>query len=108
MVSLKGIEDPKDAAALTHEILYIPESELPKLPNGEFYSYQILGLTVETENGEELGKIANIFSTGSNDVYEVKPKKGETILIPAIKNVIVKIDIEKRRMIIKPMEGMLD
>jgi len=108
VVSFRGLQNPKDASVLTNKKLYIPEDALPNLSRGEFYCYQILGLQVITEDGKVVGEVVKIFSAGSNDIYEVKPKEGQTILIPAINSVIVSIDIEKGRIIIRPMEGMLD
>jgi 16S rRNA processing protein RimM len=109
IVALEGLENPQQAAALRHEKLYIPADELAGLKDGEYYCHQLMGLGVETESGRRLGRIVNIYSTGSNDVYEVKPhKKRETFLIPAIDTVILKIDLEKGRMIIRPLEGMLE
>lgn len=109
IVALEGLKDPAQAATLRHEKLYIQASELAQLEEGEYYCHQLQGLNVETESGEKLGKIVKIFSTGSNDVYEVKPpKKNDSILIPAIDTVVLKIDLKNGRMIIRPMEGMLD
>lgn len=108
VVSLEDVSDPNEAKTLTNKTVYVPEEVLPKLKKNEYYCYQILGLKVETAAGKYVGEIVKIFPTGSNDVYEVKPPKGPTILIPAIKDVIVKIDIENGKMIIEPMEGMLD
>lgn len=110
IVALKGIENPEDAAKLRHENLYIPADELPPTEPGEFYCHEIIDLEVETETGELIGKVVNVLSTGGNDVYEIKPASGkkETILIPAIDTVVIKIDLQKKRMVIKPMEGMLD
>lgn len=108
IVTLSGITDPNEAKKLTHKKIYIRQSVLPELKKGEYYSYQIMGLDVVTVDGREIGKVVKIFSTGSNDVYEVKPPNGETILIPAIKHVVLEIDLEKGRMVIEPMEGMLD
>ena len=108
IVSLSGITDPNDAKKLTHKRIYIPQDALPELKKGEYYSYQIMGLDVVTVDGREIGKVVKIFSTGSNDVYGVKPPKGDTILIPAVKHVVVSIDIENGKMVIEPMEGMLD
>lgn len=109
IVALEGLKDPTQAAMLRHEKLYIPAEELAQLKDGEYYCHQILGLNVETESGEKLGKIVKIFSTGSNDVYEVKPAKTrDTILIPAIDTVVLKVDLKKGVVIIRPMEGMLD
>lgn len=109
IVALEGFKNPEQAAALRHEKLYVRSSELSKLEEGEYYCYQLQGLNVETESGEKLGEIINVYSTGSNDVYEVKPlKRRDTILIPAIDTVIKKIDLKKGIVIIRPMEGMLE
>lgn len=108
VVALEGITNPNDAKRLTNKKIYVPEESLPQLNKNEYYCYQILELDVETTSGKKIGKVVKIFSTGSNDIYEVKPPKGETILIPAIKSVIKKVDIEKNTMIIEPLEGMLD
>lgn len=106
VVSLEGIANPDEAKLFTNKNIYIPEEALRELAKGEYYCYQILGLDVETTAGRKIGKIVKIFSTGSNDVYEVKPPNGETVLIPAIKDVIVSIDLDKKLMTIEPMEGM--
>lgn len=110
IVAFKGVTTPHDAAKLTHKILYLQEEALPQLKTGEFYCYQVLGLHVETEDGKALGQVVNIFSTGSNDIYEIKPlsEKQPTILIPAIKDVVIKVDLKKGKIVIRPMEGMLD
>lgn len=108
IVSLAGVTDPNEAKKLTHKKIYIPKDSLPKLKKGEYYSYQLIGLDVVTEDGRAVGKVVKIFSTGSNDVYEVKPPNGDTILIPAVKHVVIEIDIENGKMVIRPMEGMLD
>jgi len=108
VVSLEGVTNPNEAKLFTNKKIYLPEDVLPKLAKNEYYCYQILGLDVETTSGKKIGKVVKIFSTGSNDVYEVKPPKGETILIPAIKSVVIEVDIEKGKLVIEPMKGMLD
>jgi 16S rRNA processing protein RimM len=68
-------------------------------------------MEVETEDGGKLGRVVRIFTAGENDVYEVLPdgaKKGDEILIPAIGDVIISVDVEAKRMVIRPLEGMLD
>lgn len=110
IVALEGIKNPGEAAELRHEKIYVSADELPKPKENEFYCYQIIGLKVETEEGELIGKVVNVFSTGSNDVYEVerRSKKNETVLLPAIDSVIINIDLKKGKMVVRPMEGMLD
>ncbi|MFH1873988.1 MAG: ribosome maturation factor RimM [Pseudomonadota bacterium] len=108
VVLLDGVHTPEQAASLTNKKIYIPEQTLPALAEGEYYCYQLIGLKVETEQGQCLGEIIKIVPTGSNDVYEVKPAEGETFLIPAIKDVVKKVDVEKGVIVIKLIEGLLD
>lgn len=107
----EGIDSRTAAEALRGRMLFLPESYLPKLPDGEYYSYQVLGCEVVTEAGEKLGAVVRIFTAGENDVYEVRPdggRRGEELLIPAIADVVLSIDVPAKKIVIRPLEGMLD
>jgi len=111
VLRLEGIDDRSAAQRLVNREILIPAENLPGLPEGQYYCYQILGMEVETEGGERLGRVVRIFTAGGSDVYEVLPhggKKGSEILVPAIEDVIVSVDVEANRMVIRPLEGMLD
>jgi 16S rRNA processing protein RimM len=111
VLRLEGIDDRTQARLLTGKEIVRPADHLPKLPEDQYYCYQILGLEVFTEDGKDLGRIVRIFTAGENDVYEVLPdgaKRGDEILLPAIKDVIVSVDIDAGRMVVRLMEGMLD
>lgn len=73
----------------------------------EFYYRQIIGLMVITSEGKEIGMVAEIMETGSNDVYVVRGQ-GKEYLIPAIKDVILSVNLGSGAIIITPMEGLLD
>lgn len=110
IVRFAEVHNREDAAALTNQELFIPESKLAKLPHNEYYTYQLLGLQVYDDAGVHLGELVNIFPTGSNDVYEVLPpgkKTGEELCIPALQNVIQKIDLASKCMTIKVLPGLL-
>ncbi|HAI08473.1 MAG TPA: 16S rRNA processing protein RimM, partial [Dehalococcoidia bacterium] len=83
----------------------VPASEVPELPPGEFYHFQLLDLRVLTEEGEELGTVSDILETGSNDVYVVTGGSGE-ILIPALADVVKDIDLEKGVMLVSLPDGL--
>jgi len=87
------------------EIL-IDKDRLNKLPDGEYYQYELIGLDVVTVAGENLGKIEEILPTGSNDVFVVRSGEKEH-LIPALKDVIKEIDFERRKMLIEPFDGII-
>lgn len=103
LITFSGCETPEDARRYRGALIKIKESESPKLPDGVYYHYQIIGLNVYAINGEYLGKIKSILETGSNDVYIVRGEDRE-YLIPAIKDVVKEIDLESKKMIVKPME----
>ena len=108
VLKLEGIDNVNAAESLRNQDLSIPLSKLAKLPPGSYYQHDILGLHVCTLDGRELGTIVDIIVTGSNDVYSIRTPSGSQILIPAIKDVIKRIDLIRRTMHIDPLPGLLD
>lgn len=96
-----------DAEAWIGAEVAIRERDLWPLEEGAYYHFQIEGLAVFTEAGECLGRVSGIIQTGSNDVYVVREGPRE-YLIPAIKEVIKSIDLEKGRIIVHLLEGLID
>ena len=107
VVKLATIDSVEDAEKLRGQDLTIPRSELYPLPEGQYYTFQLIGLKVVTTEGKLLGRITEIMTTGSNDVYIVEGKRGE-ILIPAIEDVVKSIDLKKGKIVIEAIEGLLD
>ena len=103
---LSGIEDREAAGELGGRLLAIPESELEPLPEGQYYRFQLIGLTVISTGGEELGRVTEVLSTGANDVYVVSGDRGE-LLLPATDEVVREIDLETGRMLVKTLPGLL-
>ncbi len=106
LVELKGVNTRNKAEELRDADIYIPKDILQK-DEGEFFWYELIGLKVYLVSGKYLGKIVQILPTGSNDVYIVKDKEKE-YLIPAIEDVIKDVNIEAGKMIIEPLEGLLE
>lgn len=107
IVSFSGTNSKETAEQYINSLISIDPEIIPPLEKDVFYHDQIIGLTVYTTDGEMIGKVTGIFATGANDVYVVKNKDKE-YLIPAIKDVVIKIEPEKGKMIIKVMQGLLD
>jgi 16S rRNA processing protein RimM len=103
LVKLQGVDDMTAAEALRGAELRFPQSELPKLPEGEFYIHDIVGLRVVTEDGRDLGEITEVRQSAANDVYVT-----EKAMIPALRDVVVGVDLKARKMIVRPMPGMLE
>jgi len=109
IVKFQGMDNRKEAQSLKGCLLEIPVEEAESLPEGTYWHYQIIGLSVYTTEEKFLGKISDILRTGSNDVYRVRPVgEGKEILIPAIKEVVKKVDLKAGRMVIEPLPGLLE
>ena len=108
VVHLEGVDNREAAAELVGSLLTVPLSERVKLPPDTYYLDQIIGLAVYTRAGESLGHVAEILQTGSNDVYVVRPaEKGqEDILLPALKTVVRKVDLQAGRMEVDLPRGL--
>ncbi len=106
IIHLATLESPEAAARYRNAMVYVKSTELPKLPEGEYYHHQLLGLAVVNEAGEELGKLADILETGANDVYLVKTPAGKELLLPAVEEVILAVDLEHHQILARPPEWM--
>ena len=106
IIKLDTIDSIEDAEKLRGQLVEIHHSQLHSLPEGQYYHFQIIGLEVWTTQGELLGNLTEILTTSSNDSYVVRGAKGE-ILIPAIEDVIKSVDLNKKRLVIEPIEGLL-
>lgn len=107
IIKLSGIDDMDKAVELKKEYLYIDRENAVKLPKDSYFIADLIGMDVLTEEGAVIGSIASVFSTGSNDVYEIKDSTGKTILIPAIKDVVKRVEIDNKKMYINLLEGLI-
>jgi 16S rRNA processing protein RimM len=106
LLKLEGCDDRNEAEVLRDMLVQVPAEEAVPLEEGEYYHFQIVGVRVETEDGEWLGQVAEVLETGANDVYLVRGPRGE-ILLPAIVDVVLELDLEARRMVVRLLPGML-
>lgn len=107
LLSLKGFDNINQVLPLVGRELYARREQLPELPPGEYYWCDLLGLAVRTLEGVTLGTIADIIATGSNDVYVVREGEKE-YLIPALEDVVLRVDLDEGIMTVSPPEGLLD
>lgn len=107
LLNLSGYATPEAVAALTNRYLFVRADDRPVLPEGEYYHHQLIGLQVVDEQGQVLGSISEILETGANDVYVVLPPKGAEILLPAVEDVILEVDLPNQRMLVRLIPGML-
>ncbi len=107
-IVFEGYEDRTAADVLRDTLIEIAEDELPALPEGEYYVHDLVGLAVLNADGEPIGDLAEVLRTGANDVYLVRREGARDLLIPAIPEVILDVDLPAGRMRIDPLPGLLE
>ena len=106
IIKFKEINTIEEAETLRNSYILVDRDSLEPLPEGVYYIADLLGLDVYTTEDEYLGKVDDIFSTGSNDVYVVKDELGKQRLLPGIDEVLIKIDIQNGKIIVNLIEGL--
>lgn len=99
LFTLAGIDDRDAAESLRGLFVQIPSADVPPLPDGDYYFYQIIGLAVYDEAGERYGAVTSIMTTASNDVYVVDGDKGR-LYVPAMPEFVRQVDLAHGRLII--------
>ena len=108
LLKFKQIKDINEAEKYKNLTLYAPR-EMFDLPEGVYFIADLIGLdVVDIETGEKIGEIADVFNTGSNDIYDVKREGKKNLLIPVIDDVVKEIDIENKKVTVYMMEGLDD
>ncbi len=106
LLKLEGVDTPEAAQALRGRVLWLDREE-DTLEEGQYYIQDLIGLTVEdADTGEVYGTLRDVSETGANDVYHVAFPDGRVQLVPAIPQVVERIDIDGGRMLIRPLEGL--
>ncbi|MGN7383287.1 ribosome maturation factor RimM [Paenibacillus sp. SAFN-117] len=108
LVKFSGLDDINQVEKYKGWMLKVTEEDLVDLEEGEYYYHQIIGCTVQTEEGEVLGTIDEILSPGANDVWVVNRPQGKPVLVPVIDDVLINVDVAGKRVTIRVMEGMMD
>lgn len=107
LLKLEGIDNIEEAEKYKNFYIKINREDAVELEDDSYFIVDIIGCEVYTENQELLGKVVDVFPTGSNDVYTVKNSEGKEILLPAIEDVIKDVDIKNKKIIIHLMEGLI-
>jgi 16S rRNA processing protein RimM len=108
LIHFKGLNNINDVEHFKGSYLKIAESQLTELEENEYYYHEIIGCDVYKTDGEKIGHVKEILSPGANDVWVVQQPKGKDILIPYIEDIVLEIDVEAKRIVIEPMEGLLE
>ena len=102
------ITDRDSAAALRGTRLEVDRSALPEAGTDEIYHTDLIGMSVESVDGEQLGRIAALHDFGAGEIAEVRPPRGPTVMLPFDAAFVPEIDLGARRVVVAPPEGLLD
>lgn len=105
VLKFRGLDTLAGARGLVGEWMTVPRESAPALPEGGYFHFQLLGLKVFTKGGERLGRVREVLETGSNDVYVVSDDGGE-LLLPALADVILEIDLAQGVMVVDLPDGL--
>lgn len=106
IVKFKGVDDRTHAEKLRGSFLQVDAENVPPLPEGEYYHFQLLGMEVFEEDGSRLGTLVDFVDSGSNDVYKIDCENGDYLLLPALKQVMSNVDVENKKMIVHLLPGL--
>ena len=106
IIKYKDINSIEEAETLRNSYILVDREIFGSLPEGVYYIADLIGLDVYTENGEYLGKVEDIYNTGSNDIYVVKDDLGKQKILPGIDEVIKNIDLDQGKIIVNLIEGL--
>jgi len=107
LVKLKEYDNINQVLPYKGWTVKVPASRRVPLGEGEYYFHDIIGCTVVTEEGEEIGRITEILRPGANDVWVVRRPKGREVLVPYISDVVKDVDVAAKRVTIHLMEGLI-
>ena len=108
ILKFKGLDNINDIENYRQKSLYVTRKNAVRLQRDEYFIADLIGLKVQDEDGKELGTVKDVIETGANDVYEVEMADGKSLLLPAIKQCILNVDVENGMMQVHVLEGLLD
>ena len=108
ILKFKGLDNINDIEKYRQKSLYVTRKNAVRLQRDEYFIADLIGLKVQDEDGKELGTVKDVIETGANDVYEVEMADGKSLLLPAIKQCILNVDVVNGTMQVHVLEGLLD
>lgn len=108
ILKLEGVDTPEDAADLRSQLVFARESDLPELEEDEMYLHDLVGLAVVTESGEEVGRVSDVLDMPGHITYVVERPGRSDALIPGVPEFVIEVDLDSERIVIRPIEGLLE
>ena len=108
ILKFKGIDYINDIEKYRGQSLYVTRENAVRLKKDEYFIADLIGISVQDENGSVIGTLQDVIETGANDVYQIAMNDGRELLLPAIKQCVLEVDVEAGFMKVHVMDGLLD
>lgn len=108
LLKLKGIDTPEEVVKYRQRGIFVDRKNAVRLSKDEYFIADLIGIKVICDDGKELGVLKEVMPTGANDVYVISMDEGKEVLIPAIKDCILDVDVEEGFMKVHLLDGLLD
>lgn len=105
-LKLAHVDRREDADRFKGQVFYIDEHDLPPLGSNAFYIKDLTGLSIQDPSGHVFGHLDRVLTNVANDIFVMVNGRGEEVLIPAVKAIILAVDLENKRIIVNPIEGL--
>ena len=108
ILKFKGFDNINDIERYKNKSLYVTRENAVRLRRNEYFIADLIDLSVFDEDEKQIGTLADVMQTGANDVYVINMTDGRELLLPAIKECILSVDMEERKMVVHILDGLLD
>lgn len=108
IIKFKGFDSINDIEKYKGKSLFVTRENAVELEEDEYFIADLIGVDAVSDDGQYKGVLTEVIETGANDVYEIRLEDGRTLLLPAIKECILKVSLEENRMLIHILDGLLD
>lgn len=108
ILKLEGVNDRNLAEEQKGKMLYLNKEDMWKMPEDTYFISDLIGLTVQKESGEKIGRITDVIQNTAQDIYEIEMENGNQFLLPAVKEFILSVNIEEKMMVVRLIEGLVE
>lgn len=108
ILAFKEYTDINQVEALRQCEIYVTREDAVPLLEDEYYIADVLNMDIVTEDGTSIGVLEDVLQTGANDVFSVRLKDGRELLLPVIKDCVLDINYDEKKIVVRLMKGMLD
>ena len=107
LLKVEGIDTPEDAVKYRQRGVFVDREHAVKLSEDEYFIADLIGIGIKNEDGEDIGTLKDVIQTGANDVYQIDLKDGRELLLPAIKDCVLEVNVRENYIVVHILDGLL-